>query len=214
MGLDLTGPSGRLTRHRRQLPSRRRRQVGLRPDRQPALHPRLGARLPGRVHHARIRPPRATTCSSRRPRRTWPGCATCSGSPRHRRGRPVRADPSRLPPHPAPPRSTWTPSAAALGPEFFLLARAHFSYRAPLNRHAAPRILDVTGHPSVEDALSLASDALLTDYSSLMFDYAYLDRPIVVHAADDHGRRTRRPAAPTSTCGPARPARSPAPRTS
>lgn len=34
------------------------------------------------------------------------------------------------------------------------------------------------------ESLCLASDALVTDYSSLMFDYAGLDRPIVVHADD------------------------------
>ncbi|WP_405955292.1 CDP-glycerol glycerophosphotransferase family protein [Streptomyces phaeochromogenes] len=44
-------------------------------------------------------------------------------------------------------------------------------------------LLDVTDEPSVED-LMLASDALVTDYSSLMFDYAHLDRPIVLHAYD------------------------------
>ncbi|MBB1261381.1 bifunctional glycosyltransferase/CDP-glycerol:glycerophosphate glycerophosphotransferase [Streptomyces alkaliterrae] len=32
--------------------------------------------------------------------------------------------------------------------------------------------------------LCLAADALVTDYSPLMFDYAVLDRPIVVHAPD------------------------------
>lgn len=32
--------------------------------------------------------------------------------------------------------------------------------------------------------LCLAADALVTDYSPIMFDYAVLDRPIVVHAAD------------------------------
>ena len=49
----------------------------------------------------------------------------------------------------------------------------------------------------IED-LCLASDVLVTDYSSLMFDYAVLDRPIVIHAPDwdDVPRRTR---APTST---------------
>ncbi|MFD9629593.1 bifunctional glycosyltransferase/CDP-glycerol:glycerophosphate glycerophosphotransferase [Streptomyces violascens] len=67
----------------------------------------------------------------------------------------------------------------ALGPEFFLLTRAHFAYRAPLNRTPLPRVLDVTGYPSVEE-LFLVSDALVTDYSSLMFDFASLDRPIVV----------------------------------
>ncbi|GAA2460468.1 bifunctional glycosyltransferase family 2 protein/CDP-glycerol:glycerophosphate glycerophosphotransferase [Streptomyces mauvecolor] len=67
----------------------------------------------------------------------------------------------------------------ALGPEFFLLTRAHFTYRAPLNRTPLSRVLDVTGYPSVEE-LFLVSDALITDYSSLMFDYATLDRPIVI----------------------------------
>ncbi|MFJ8312423.1 MULTISPECIES: CDP-glycerol glycerophosphotransferase family protein [unclassified Streptomyces] len=67
----------------------------------------------------------------------------------------------------------------ALGPEFFLLSRAHFAYGAPLSRTPLPRVLDVTGHPSVEE-LCLVSDALVTDYSSLMFDYANLDRPIVI----------------------------------
>ncbi|MCL7381486.1 bifunctional glycosyltransferase family 2 protein/CDP-glycerol:glycerophosphate glycerophosphotransferase [Streptomyces sp. 35G-GA-8] len=73
--------------------------------------------------------------------------------------------------------------ARSLGPRFVLLARAHPAYGAPLPYTPHPRILDVSGHPSVE-RLCLASDALLTDYSSLMFDYAPLDRPIVIHDAD------------------------------
>ncbi|SEQ26848.1 CRISPR system Cascade subunit CasB [Streptomyces sp. yr375] len=69
-----------------------------------------------------------------------------------------------------------------LGPRFVILARAHYWQDAPLARQL-PGVIDVTGHPSVE-ALCLASDALVTDYSSLMFDYANLDRPIVIHADD------------------------------
>ncbi|MCD9878532.1 bifunctional glycosyltransferase/CDP-glycerol:glycerophosphate glycerophosphotransferase [Streptomyces guryensis] len=65
-----------------------------------------------------------------------------------------------------------------LGPRYVVLARTH----GPVPRSA--RIIDVTGHPGVE-SLCLASDVLLTDYSSLMFDYAGLDRPIVIHATDD-----------------------------
>jgi CDP-glycerol glycerophosphotransferase (TagB/SpsB family) len=34
------------------------------------------------------------------------------------------------------------------------------------------------------ESLCLASDALVTDYASLMFDYAGLDRPIVLHTGD------------------------------
>jgi CDP-glycerol glycerophosphotransferase (TagB/SpsB family)/GT2 family glycosyltransferase len=76
--------------------------------------------------------------------------------------------------------------AEALGPDVVLLRRTHHVYppdghRDPLDRH--PRVIDVSAHPSAEE-LCLASDGLITDYSSLMFDYAGLDRPIVVHAAD------------------------------
>ncbi|MCX4994024.1 bifunctional glycosyltransferase/CDP-glycerol:glycerophosphate glycerophosphotransferase [Streptomyces longwoodensis] len=68
-----------------------------------------------------------------------------------------------------------------LGPRFAVLARAHYWQDGPLGTD--PRVLDVSGHPNLEE-LCLASDALLTDYSSIMFDYAGLDRPIVLHTGD------------------------------
>ncbi|WEO97087.1 CDP-glycerol glycerophosphotransferase family protein [Streptomyces sp. FXJ1.172] len=68
--------------------------------------------------------------------------------------------------------------ARRLGPRFVLLARTPYDPDA-----GGGRIIDVRGRPRVQD-LCLASDALLTDYASLMFDYAGLDRPIVVHTAD------------------------------
>ncbi|MEU9245617.1 bifunctional glycosyltransferase family 2 protein/CDP-glycerol:glycerophosphate glycerophosphotransferase [Streptomyces sp. NPDC048385] len=71
--------------------------------------------------------------------------------------------------------------ARRLGPRFVILARAHYWHGAPLS--SGDRVIDVSGHPSVE-SLCLAADALVTDYSSLMFDYANLDRPIVVHTED------------------------------
>ncbi|MFE7355068.1 CDP-glycerol glycerophosphotransferase family protein [Streptomyces sp. NPDC057543] len=70
-----------------------------------------------------------------------------------------------------------------LGPGWVILSRAHYSYGAVPVHEPHPRIIDVGGHPCVE-ALALASDALLTDYSSLMFDYANLDRPVVIHWGD------------------------------
>ncbi|NJP41833.1 bifunctional glycosyltransferase/CDP-glycerol:glycerophosphate glycerophosphotransferase [Actinacidiphila epipremni] len=76
--------------------------------------------------------------------------------------------------------------ARELGPGYTLLVRAHYFYGASPELealHAAGAVVDVSGHPSVEE-LCLASDALVTDFSSLMFDYANLDRPILVHAAD------------------------------
>ena len=76
--------------------------------------------------------------------------------------------------------------ADALGRDHVVLARVHYFYDpGPLVRelHDAGRIRDVASHPSIEE-LCLAADVLVTDYSSLMFDYAVLDRPIVIHAPD------------------------------
>ncbi|AYN41035.1 glycosyltransferase [Streptomyces dangxiongensis] len=44
-------------------------------------------------------------------------------------------------------------------------------------------VVDATGEPGAAEVL-LAADVLVTDYSGVMFDYANLDRPIVVHADD------------------------------
>ncbi|MGW6137912.1 bifunctional glycosyltransferase/CDP-glycerol:glycerophosphate glycerophosphotransferase [Streptomyces sp. NPDC055140] len=71
----------------------------------------------------------------------------------------------------------------SLGPSFTLLTRAHHLSGIPLVGKDSSRLVDVSGHPCVE-SLCLASDALVTDYSSIMFDYANLDRPIVVYADD------------------------------
>ncbi|MFD7262925.1 CDP-glycerol glycerophosphotransferase family protein [Streptomyces sp. NPDC059874] len=71
-----------------------------------------------------------------------------------------------------------------LGPRFTILTRTHLTYADSYSvMESHPRLIDVSSHPSVEE-LCLASDALVTDYSSLMFDYASLDRPIVIHADD------------------------------
>ncbi|WP_019056745.1 bifunctional glycosyltransferase/CDP-glycerol:glycerophosphate glycerophosphotransferase [Streptomyces prunicolor] len=79
---------------------------------------------------------------------------------------------------------------AAAGDDVVVLLRAHYFYDQGRAKSSG-RIIDVTGHRSSED-VCLAADALVTDYSSIMFDYANLDRPIVVYA-DDWGvyRETR-----------------------
>ena len=84
--------------------------------------------------------------------------------------------------------------AAALGREYVLMSRLHYFYgenTLPEGSSAGARILDVTRHPSIEE-LCLAADILLTDYSSIMFDYAVLDRPIVIHAPDWAEYRAKR----------------------
>ncbi|MFI7415534.1 CDP-glycerol glycerophosphotransferase family protein [Streptomyces sp. NPDC049627] len=69
-----------------------------------------------------------------------------------------------------------------IGDEYVVLLRAHYFYDQG-NARGTGRIIDVTAHRSSED-VCLAADALITDYSSIMFDYANLDRPIVVYADD------------------------------
>ncbi|MFB7289850.1 bifunctional glycosyltransferase/CDP-glycerol:glycerophosphate glycerophosphotransferase [Actinacidiphila glaucinigra] len=71
----------------------------------------------------------------------------------------------------------------ALGREYLVLVRAHYFHSGAGPAALPEGALDVSAHTPLEE-LCLASDALLTDYSSLMFDYAGLDRPIVVHSAD------------------------------
>ncbi|MFI1566294.1 CDP-glycerol glycerophosphotransferase family protein [Streptomyces sp. NPDC020490] len=87
----------------------------------------------------------------------------------------------------------------AAGENVVVLLRAHYFYdrgdRPDTGRAGREgrisRIIDVSSHRSSED-VCLAADALITDYSSIMFDYANLDRPIVVYADDwDVYRETR-----------------------
>ncbi|QOC93996.1 bifunctional glycosyltransferase/CDP-glycerol:glycerophosphate glycerophosphotransferase [Micromonospora craniellae] len=82
----------------------------------------------------------------------------------------------------------------AVGPSGLLLMRSHYFHDRDLRTpgpSSRARIVDVSDHPRVEN-LYLAADVLVTDYSSAMFDYAVLDRPIVVYAPDwDAYRLTR-----------------------
>jgi CDP-ribitol ribitolphosphotransferase len=74
---------------------------------------------------------------------------------------------------------------AALGRDHVLLLRLHPFVRSRL---AVPRDLrgfaiDVSDHPDINE-LMLVSDILVTDYSSAMYEFALLGRPIVFLAPD------------------------------
>ncbi|WP_225822943.1 bifunctional glycosyltransferase/CDP-glycerol:glycerophosphate glycerophosphotransferase [Streptomyces naphthomycinicus] len=80
--------------------------------------------------------------------------------------------------------------AADLGEGYTLVVRLHPTLAGGpargmgLTELARRRVVvDATDEPRVAEVL-LAADVLVTDYSSLMFDYALLDRPIVLHADD------------------------------
>ncbi|MBV1944784.1 CDP-glycerol:glycerophosphate glycerophosphotransferase [Streptomyces sp. BV129] len=94
------------------------------------------------------------------------------------------------------PRLDLATLADRLGEDTVLLVRAHYFYgggaASPLTGlRRSGRIIDVSTYDPVEE-LCLAADVLVTDYSSIMFDYANLDRPIVVHADDWETYRTTR----------------------
>jgi CDP-ribitol ribitolphosphotransferase len=74
---------------------------------------------------------------------------------------------------------------AMLGTDHVLLLRAHPFVRA--RRAADPRlagfVIDVSDHPDMNE-LMLVSDILVTDYSSAMYEFALLGRPMAFFAPD------------------------------
>ena len=80
---------------------------------------------------------------------------------------------------------------AELGNDHYFLVRPHYLDKLSLPRRHQRFVGDASKHPDVTELLVVA-DVLVTDYSSVMFDYANLDRPIVVHAPDWETYRTVR----------------------
>ncbi len=72
-----------------------------------------------------------------------------------------------------------------LGPDVVLLLRMHVLVRggAPVPDELADRVVDVSSYPEIAE-LYLASDVLVTDYSSVFFDFAALRRPMLFYAYD------------------------------
>ncbi|MGW7076657.1 CDP-glycerol glycerophosphotransferase family protein [Streptomyces sp. NPDC054866] len=79
-----------------------------------------------------------------------------------------------------------------LGDDHVLLVRKHPLTAGRLPGARAPFVRDVSSHPRTAELL-LISDVLVTDYSSLMFDFAHTGRPMLFHAYDlEHYRDTVR----------------------
>ncbi|MCP2335549.1 bifunctional glycosyltransferase/CDP-glycerol:glycerophosphate glycerophosphotransferase [Actinomadura rupiterrae] len=80
--------------------------------------------------------------------------------------------------------------SAALGPDHVLLLRTHYlvADRAPVP--ADGTVLDVSAYPDIAE-LYLIADALVTDYSSAMFDFAVTGAPILLYAYDLERYRER-----------------------
>lgn len=71
------------------------------------------------------------------------------------------------------------------GEDTILMLRMHvlISNAVSIPESLRHRIIDVSSHPDIQE-LYLASDVLITDYSSVFFDYSLLRRPIIFYAYD------------------------------
>ncbi|GAA1909784.1 CDP-glycerol glycerophosphotransferase family protein [Nocardioides marmoribigeumensis] len=85
------------------------------------------------------------------------------------------------------------PGVTAALPDAVVLVRGHYNAGGSADAFAgAQRVVDVTRFPDVAP-LFCAADVLVTDYSSVMFDFALLDRPIVLLTPDlEHYRDVER----------------------
>lgn len=79
----------------------------------------------------------------------------------------------------------WHALRAALGDDHVLLVRLHPFVREALviDRELDGFLTDVSDHPDINELLHVA-DVLVTDYSSVIFEYALLGRPMVFYAPD------------------------------
>ena len=73
--------------------------------------------------------------------------------------------------------------ARELGDRMVLLIRPHYLETVVLPPGLTGAVRSVAGVHDITP-LMLISDALITDYSSVMFDYALLDRPLLFHVPD------------------------------
>lgn len=71
------------------------------------------------------------------------------------------------------------------GQDTVLMLRMHvlISNAVKIPEELSNRIIDVSSYPDIQE-LYLASDVVITDYSSVFFDYSLLRRPIIFYAYD------------------------------
>lgn len=72
-----------------------------------------------------------------------------------------------------------------------VLLRSHSNAAAARGRLTAPGVVDVTTHPDITSLLA-AADVLVTDYSSVMFDFAVTGRPQILLVPDAAEYRAER----------------------
>lgn len=71
----------------------------------------------------------------------------------------------------------------AIGTKYTVLFRAHYEVARIMDLPHTPFVKDVSSWPNLNE-LMLASDLLISDYSSIFFDYSILGRPMLTFAYD------------------------------
>lgn len=82
-----------------------------------------------------------------------------------------------------PAHVDWGVLTLLLPENVVVLNRLHEHVRSSTTEARSPRVVDVSDYGDVTD-LILASDALVSDYSSIICDYAVTGKPMVFHAPD------------------------------
>ena len=80
--------------------------------------------------------------------------------------------------------------AEQLGDDHVLLLRLHYMLTGRLEAAGHEAVRDVSFHPDVAE-LYLAADAMITDYSSTMFDFAVTGKPMLFYTYDLDDYRDR-----------------------
>jgi CDP-glycerol glycerophosphotransferase len=81
------------------------------------------------------------------------------------------------------PRLDFAAFDEALGDEWFVVVRAHYLDRITVGRRFLNVARNMSGYDDVTD-LMVVADALLTDYSSVMFDFALTGKPMAFYTSD------------------------------
>jgi CDP-glycerol glycerophosphotransferase len=72
---------------------------------------------------------------------------------------------------------------SCLGEEYVLLMAGHYEIQKMILQDDDEFVINCFGYPHIND-LMMVSDVLVSDYSSIIFDYAILERPILAYAYD------------------------------
>lgn len=70
-----------------------------------------------------------------------------------------------------------------LGEDYVLLFRAHYEVAKGLNIKDDDFVREMSGYPQLED-LMIVSDLLISDYSSIFFDYSIMPKPMLAFCYD------------------------------